>query len=198
MSVLTLKKGNETLTIEQSQDSENPREWDNLSQMIFTGRYKHVGDKHNVEFNGDYESRQDFIEDGDLSIEQTIKDVVICKAVHLYSHSGECISTSYSGQFACRWDSGTIGFVIVTKQDIRKNWGIKRVTQKWIDKAEEIMDAEVETLNNYISGEVYSFNVEDDEGNNVDSCSGFYGTNFATNGILDYVDEKWHEEIKKH
>ena len=195
---MEFKVGNETLKIEQDTNPETPRDWDNLAQMIFTGKYRHLGDKHNVDFDGDYESRQDFIEDGDLSIEQTIKDVVVCKAVHLYSHSGEAISTDYSGNFACRWDSGTIGFAIVTKQAIRENWGIKRVTKKYIEQAEAILDAEVETLNNYISGEVYGFTVEDDEGEHIDSCWGFYGSDLKTNGILDHVDEKFHKQINDH
>lgn len=194
-TVKEIKVGNETLKIKQDYNPESPREWDNLSQMIFTGNYRHVGDKHEVPFDSGYESRQDFIDEGERDLKKIIKDVVVCKAVHLYSHSGEAISTSYSGQFACRWDSGTIGFMIVTKADIRENWGIKRVTQKYIDKAEEIADAEFKTLAHYVSGEVYGFTIEDEDENETDSCWGFYGYNFMTNGLSDYVEKKFHEEL---
>jgi len=193
---MEFKVGNETLKIVQDQTNESPREWDNLGQMIFTGSHQHLGDKHTVGFNGNYESRQDFIDSGEAELKKEIKDIVVCKAVHLYSHSGESISTSFSGSYACRWDSGTIGFAIVTKQDIRDNWGIKRVTQKWIDKAEAILDGEVETLDQYIRGEVYGFEVVDENDEHVDSCYGFYGSDCKVNGIKDHVDEKFHKLIE--
>lgn len=187
---------NRTLKVEQDNFGADPREWDNLAQFIFFGNYKHLGDKHDISL-GQYNDRFEFIDYGESDLKKQIKDVVICKAVHLYSHSGETISTSFGYPYNCRWDSGTIGFAIVTKEDIRNNWGVKRVTQKLIDHAERILEAEVETLDQAISGEVYSFIIEDEDGEVEESCGGFYGSDIKENGILENIceeDRKFIEE----
>ena len=185
------KLGNETVKIVQDGDVETPRNWSNLSKMIFTGSYKHLGDKHEVDFDEEFDSRQDFIERGEEIVRKHFKDVAVCYAVHMYKHSGESISIDYSGQYTCRWDSGTIGFAIVTKEDIRKEYNIKRVTQKYIDKCENIVRGEIKTLDQYISGEVYGYVVEDKDENVIDSCYGFFGDDIEKNGISDYLEEKY-------
>ena len=185
------KLGNETVKIVQDGDVETPRNWSNLSKMIFTGSYKHLGDKHEVDFDEEFDSRQDFIGRGEEIVRKHFKDVAVCYAVYMYKHSGESISIYYSGQYTCRWDSGTIGFVIVTKEDIRKEYNIKRVTQKYVDKCENIVRGEIKTLDQYISGEVYGYVVEDKDENVIDSCYGFFGDDIEKNGISDYLEEKY-------
>lgn len=194
---------NRILKIVQSETNESPREWDNLSQMIFTGKHSHLGDKHNVSFEGGFSDRFDFIERGAEMVKQQIKDVAIIKPVHAYIHSGMTISTSMEYPYNDRWDSGTLGFVIVTKQAIRENWGIKRVTQKYIDHAERILEGEIKILDQYVRGEVYGFEIvkveECDKGckheEHEDSCYGFYGDNIEENGILDYLSDEDKEAV---
>ena len=169
--------------------------------MIFVGKHKSLGDKHDFEFEGDYNSRQDFIEKGENELRKYFKDVAVIKAVHLYEHSGTSISTSMSYPFDCKWDAGTIGFAVITKADIKENFSVKRVTKELLKRAEAILDGEVETLNQYISGDVYGFELvevsECDKGceheTHLDSCWGFFGNEFMTNGITDHFDD---EELK--
>lgn len=167
------------------------RTWDNLSKMIFFGNWGHIGDKHDVVLNCQFDSRQDFIEKGEMIVKKQLKDVVICKPVHLYNHSGISISTSYSYPYNCRWDSGTIGFLVVTKEDIRKNWNIKRVTQHYIDWAERLAESELNTLDQELRGEVYGYMLYDENGDVEDSCGGFYGSDLMENGMSEYLDEKY-------
>lgn len=194
-TVKEAKVGNETVKIVQDSYIESPREWDNLAKMIFTGGHNHLGDKHNVDFNQFFESRQDFIEKGEQIVRKHFKDVVVCYPVHLYEHSGTSISISDSYPYNCRWDSGTIGFAIVTKEDIRNNFGIKRVTKEYIEQADRILKGEVETLNQYVMGEVYGFIIEDENGEHIDSCYGFYGSDIEENGIADYLEKKYLEVL---
>ena len=42
----------------------------------------------------------------------------------------------------------------------------------------------------YLQGDVYSFHIQDDLGNVIDSCSGFYGTDWKNNGLSDYLDKE--------
>ncbi len=189
-TVKEIKADGKVLKIVQDSDMESPRSWDNLSKMIFVGGHKHLGDKHEVEFTEFFNSREEFIDRGEAIVRKHFKDVAVCYAVHLYEHSGASISIDNSYPYNDRWDSGTIGFAIVTKSDIRENWGIKNVTKKYITQAESILKGEVETLNQYISGEVYGFVIETEEGEHIDSCYGFYGDDFVNNGMTDYIDEE--------
>ena len=190
-AIKTYKTATKKLEIFYDQNAESPREWDNFCQCIFTGKWKHLGDKHSIEFNGGYSDRNDFIERGEAEVRKAIKDVVICKSVHLYSHSGETISTNLEGQYADRWDSGTIGFIVITKDAIRENYGVKNVTKKHIEKAEKHIGYEIETLDQYIRGEVFGFKLIDIEtGNEDDACWGFYGDDNKTSGIIEHINDE--------
>jgi hypothetical protein len=178
---------NRTLKIEVDTDCGSPREDDNLTQMIFVGKHSHLGDKHDVNFTGSYGSRQEFIESGADEVKKQLKDVVAIKPVHLYEHGNVSISTGDGYPYNCPWDSGTCGFVVITKERIREMFGCKRVSKKDIEKAISQMDGEVETLSQWISGDVYGFVIEDEDGEHEDSCWGFYGDDVNTNGMLDNI-----------
>jgi hypothetical protein len=188
-----LKIGEYTLKIYQDGYAENPRSEDNLSRLLFVGKHKHLGDEHNFNPDGHcYSSREDFISRGATHITNYLKkeeglDVAYITPIHMYTHDGSTISTSYSGQFADRFDSGTCGFAVLTKQDIRENWGIKRVTQDKLKNAIGILMGEVSTLDHFIQDEVYGYELLDGDGEEINSCGGFYGDNPKTNGILDEI-----------
>ena len=203
-SIKEVRVADKVLRILIDENAESPREWDNLAQMIFTGRkWGSLGDKHNITFDGDYNSREEFITKGEAQLRKQIKGIVICKAVHLYEHSGATISTSYGYPYNCRWDSGTIGFAIVTKDAIRKCYMTKRVTQEMIDKADKVLEGEIKILDDYVRGDVYSFEVNTvskcDKGceheEYADSCGGFYGSDFVTNGITEHLDKELAEAL---
>ena len=174
-----------TLIVTYDDCAESPREWDNLTKMLFFGKHKHLGDKHNINAD-DY--------NGWNELEEAIKkeyDVVMIKKVYAYIHSGMTISTQ---SFSCPWDSGVLGFVIITKADLRKEYNWKVLTQKRINEVynrlDNIMDGEVKVLDYYVSGDVYGFRIEDKNGDIEDSCHGFYGYDIQNNGILDYMTDK--------
>jgi hypothetical protein len=174
-----------TLIVTYDDCAESPREWDNLTKMLFFGKHKHLGDKHNINAD-DY--------NGWNELEEAIKkeyDVVMIKKVYAYIHSGMTISTQ---PFSCPWDSGVLGFVIITKADLRKEYNWKVLTQKRINEVynrlDNIMDGEVKELDYYVSGDVYGFRIEDKNGDIEDSCYGFYGYDIQNNGILDYMTDK--------
>ena len=193
MNLQEFTLGNKKLIIVQSECNESPREWDNLGTFISSCGN---GDNTNFNFEGNYNSRQDFIEQGEEEIRKHFKDVAVVMAVHKYSHSGVGYSTSNSYPYNCRWDSGTVGFIFATKKDIRENWGIKRVTQKYIEHTEKILSSEIDTFSQWANGDIVGFRIEKD-GEETDSCYGFFGYDLETNGVLDHVGEEWEEKIKE-
>ena len=169
------------LEVIQDTNPESPRTWCNLTKMIFFGKHKSYGDKHNIVLN-DYNNREDFIEHGGKTVKKLL-NCVICKPVHLYSHSGETISTSFTYPYNCRWDSGTIGFVVITKEDLRKKYNVNRITKKILVQVEKILEGEIKILDQYLTGDVYGYKISKvtkcdlghEHNEELDSCWGFYG-----------------------
>jgi hypothetical protein len=113
------------LEIVQDTDPESPRTWDNLGTMVcFHKRYE-LGDKTDYRTE-DYDSWEELKE----GIIKNEGEVVILP-LYLYDHSGITISTS---SFDCRWDSGCVGFICVSKDKIREEgidpWQVKMVRSK--------------------------------------------------------------------
>ena len=169
------------LKVVHDSSAESPRSWDNLGKMIcFHNRYD-LGDKHN--YNADDYSGWEEMKKAILKEENP----AVILPLYLYDHSGISISTS---PFSCRWDSGQIGFVLVSKKQALEEYGGVRVSSKTKVKIESVVEAEVKTYTQYIEGEVYGFQIVDEDDDIIDSCYGFYGTDFATNGMLDYIDHE--------
>ena len=89
----------------------------------------------------------------------------IIKGLFLYDHSVITIST---GRFSCPWDYGQVGWIYITKDKIEK--------EGWTpEQADNYLDGEVEVYDNYLTGEVYGFKIEDTDGEEIESCYGYYG-----------------------
>jgi len=99
--------------------------------------------------------------------------VALISPLFLYDHSGLRIKIgSFYGllpQGHARFDSGKVGFIYATKEDIRKTFKVKRISKKTLQEAEESLKQEVEDYDKYLSGEVYGYNIV-----LGDSCGGYY------------------------
>ena len=145
----TIRQGNYVLEIFQEDSPESPREWDNLGTMICFHRRYNLGDEGNFfspdNFNSWEEQRE--------WIEKSIKPVVLLP-LYLYDHSGITISTS---PFSCQWDSGQVGWIFVTKEQVRKEYGVKRITKDIVEKVTNVLEGEVKTYDQYLTGDVYGY-----------------------------------------
>jgi len=182
-------KNGHTLQVVQDRYCESPRgTFENLATMVFFGKHKDIGDEHNVELVDSYSSRYDFADNGAVYVKKVL-DAAICLPVNYYEHGGCGVSLSNEYPFNCRWDSGTIGFAVVTKDAIREEYGVKRISSKLVDKAMVTLESEVRMLNDFLSGNVYQYNLLDENGNEIDSCSGFYGSDPLENGMADSIED---------
>jgi hypothetical protein len=147
-----------TVTIKQDTDQENPREWDNFGTMVcFHNRYR-LGDDHGLTLD---EARE---------LEQ--RDDIISLPLYLYDHSGITMKTT---PFHCPWDSGKVGFIYITKKEARSMFFVKRITQKLKNDILDILRQEVVYYDNYLTGEVYGFEITNDKGEFINSCGGYFG-----------------------
>ncbi len=183
----TTEFGDYTIKVEYDDISDCPRGWDNLGTMVcFHSRYT-LGDKHDFEspdamvheLSGLYEEEiYEYLtgEQLDHCWKEVHKKYVVLP-LYLYDHSGITMNTT---GFTCGWDSGCVGYIYISHEDIRKEYNIKRVSKQWREKVASYLTSEVEIYDQYLTGEVYWFNVEktdNGESIDVDSCGGFYGYN---------------------
>jgi len=128
---------------------DNPRENDNLGSMVCYRRGYNLGDK-NEYLPGHYKPNSgDFWGWTDLGkYFHEVHDLAVCLPIYMYEHSGIAVSTK---PFSCPWDSGRIGFIFVSKEKLRKEYGVKRVTASLVAKATSILEEEVEEYNQYLN-----------------------------------------------
>ena len=55
-------------------------------------------------------------------------------------------------------------------------------------RAEKYLDGQIETLDIYVSGQISGYEIEAEEGNDSDSCWGFYSEEEAINEAKSMVD----------
>jgi hypothetical protein len=185
MTKYNLSNGN-ILKVINDENTDNPREWSNMTVMVCFHNHHTLGDKHDYDhkdYSGWEEMKKAIIKDN---------DVAIIEPLYLYDHSGITIATS---PFSCRWDSGQIGFVYITKKKVREEYSVKRITKKFLESAASVLKGEVETYDQYIRGDVYGFKEETPEGKYVNSCWGFYGYDLLTNGMKEHIQAEILEEI---
>lgn len=106
--------------------------------------------------------------------------------LYLYDHSGITMHYEETYPYNDRWDAGMVGYIYMTLDAIRDNWGIKRVTKKWRQKALDFMKIEVEIYDQYLRGDVYGYTLVCKEcGEILDGMWGFFGDDIDDSGILD-------------
>lgn len=162
------------IEIHQDDTPESPREWDNLGEMIcFHSQYS-LGDGHSlsVEDTKELANRKD----------------VIALPLFLYDHSGLRMKVgSFAGLLPeghARFDSGQVGFIFAFKAAIRKEWKVKRISKKLLKTVIGNLESEVETYDQYLSGQAYGYQVKDADGEDGDSCWGYYGSDWEENDLL--------------
>ena len=180
-------------------DRQNPRtEWDHAATMVCSHSRHDLGDEQvdldtwinemiGCFFPDEWDRHYD-LENSDRESDRAKADILYNKLkdrlyehmeimpLYLYDHSGITMST---GRFSCPWDSGQVGIIYMTREQILKQFGGKLLTKKKREQARDLMQAEVEEYDQYLTGDVYGYVVTDPLGNDVDSCWGFYGLSWA-------------------
>lgn len=184
------------LVLEPDMDPQDPREEDcNATTMVcLHGRYN-LGDEHNYSDVGDFIAGVCNLDVDDLDYTREAHEAALNAApivwlpLYLYDHSGITMNTT---GFNCPWDSGQVGIVYMTYDQIAEAFAIDRLNPEgWEpnpdteEKAKAFMRAEVKTYDQYLTNDVYGYIItkpepdEDGEFEELDSCWGFYGEEAA-------------------
>jgi len=231
-TVDTVSKGKYFAQIVPDEDpGETPRDWDNLGTMVCFHRNYNLGDIITHKGSNRTESGKD---ENTFSSPEQFKEwlnaygededrfklnpeIVIILPLYLYDHSGLSMSTGREYPFNSPWDAGQVGYIFVTKDQVRKEYSCKHITKKVLALAESCLRGEVETYNQYLTGDVYGYRLfrldlslfeEDEEfdpdnddpedyGEEIDSCYGFYGFDYCKEEVKSLIDYHLAEDQKE-
>lgn len=147
--------------IHQDVDPMNPNEWDDVGNVFFA----------HPELAGLSDCKEYAPADGALVI-----------PIRAYIHGGATIRAgdtldAMRYPFTDPWDSCTAGAAWIDPDEIANEWGAGPDAR---DKAEAYLRGRIETLDQYITGDVWGVVIKDDiDGEVVDSCWGFFGFDYA-------------------
>jgi hypothetical protein len=131
---------------------DNPRNWDNLGVInCFHKRYN-LGEAHSF---SEPQELIDWIEAN--------QDKIYYLPLYMYEHGNITISAT---PFQCRFDSGQIGFIYITKE-LAETEGIK--------KPYDLLAHEIKVYDHYLKGETYGAMILDQSGEVIDSQFGYLG-----------------------
>jgi hypothetical protein len=185
--MIQLQIGNETLTIEHDDYCTSPRKDYRLSTFYFSN---HNNEAKGFRFEESYDSITHFLEEGPKEIQKHSDEIAVILPVYKYEHSGVVFATT---PFSCPWDSGLIGFAVVTKKEARESFQCKNITKKIVTIIKSLVEGELETFSNWANSNCYGFRLEVD-GEETESCGGFIA-NDPLRDIIEsgYLDDKWKE-----
>jgi hypothetical protein len=190
-----------TIHVEYDELAENPRDGDNVAEFHCWHRRYTLGDfQHDGNESGNH-VKAELLKKLRPKKGETFEDYFVCRPLYMYDHSGITISTS---PFSCPWDSGQLGFIVVSRKKAveatiadkkaRKSWrsipwdhkvkvGKTEITlQDW---AYEIIKIETAIYDSYLTGEIAGVFVDDPEGDEpIFSCGGF---------LYEYPSFSWDE-----
>ena len=165
------------IEIVSDDDAPNPaKDWDMVGTMVLSSRCRY-------DFGHKTASNEE--------IKALIRDhKTIALPVYMYDHSGTTINTT---GFDCGWDSGQVGIMYCTRKKAVHEFGNKLCTKEVESDAIRAMVGEVKSIDDYLTGNVWGFQIFDPEGEEVDSCWGFVGDpDYCLEEALS--NTKYHEE----
>ncbi len=150
------------LNLVTDQFPQNPRrDRDNVTQIWAAHRRYELGDEG-------FESRAVT----EAEVKRLHGPIVLIKKLYMYDHGGITIKTS---PFDCRWDSGQIGWVWITRAKLKAEYRKSKEYPSQASWAEALLEAEVAEYDAYLRGDVWGYTiVEKATSTIVESCYGFY------------------------
>ena len=153
-----------TLIVSADPDPIDPRrDFDHLCTLVCWHRRYDLGDQH------DWEAPEAF--KADMAARPHIR-----LPVFFYDHSGITIATT---PFSCPWDSGQIGWAFVELSKLRTEFADVSDPVELQRNAEAMMRAEIAEYDQYLTGDVWCARIENRTGVVLDSCCGFFGSDYA-------------------
>lgn len=102
----------------------------------------------------------------------------------MYEHGNVALRAGERNPFGCQWDSGQVGIIAIKKSEFGRGKGERNA--KRLEWCKNI----AEEYGQWMNGECYGYVIEDEDGEQLDSCWGYIG--------LDYAKEEANSAAKHH
>lgn len=198
-----------TVRVESDDYPLNPRkEHDQLGTMVCAHRHYDLGDRRvngyveswhsiaddlgigtecaecrgngTVKVEGGVETCSHCDGEGEVSmsdLQSAIEKVAVVLPLYLYDHSGITMRCS---PFSCPWDSGQVGVIYMALSKGESELTHEKGNEKSLrDAIVSCLEAEVEEYDQYLTGDVWGYVVENADGEHLDSCWGYFGSDYA-------------------
>ena len=179
------------------QHAATPREWDNLGTILIAPSKSHwiaspddIVDTSIHLGNNPYE-HWDNIRREQLKLKKS--EIAIGHVITKYEHGAISLSLGYKSG----WDYGVVGFVYVTKEQVRKCYGVTRITKSVIARAESCLQSELNMLTSWLNGECYGWQIKEytptddgldwEEVDTLDACWGYFDKEQALDDMKDML-----------
>lgn len=168
-----------TIKIEYSENIESPRNWVESSQFYTKERKRYSPDKIDEIYKdntlGDmllnilcklnipnldqvrekYELKNRYRNTGIIKThyENIIREYAVLLPVYKYEHGNTVYRTKpYSEGY---WDSGLVGYIFESKNSIKKEYNVTKVSKRLNQHIQERLSKEVDIYSQWVNGEVY-------------------------------------------
>ena len=178
-------------------DAANPRQCDNLGTILISPNKSHwiasrddVVDTSICLGNNPYEHWNN-IRREQLKLKKS--EIAIAYPITKYEHGEISLQLGYKQG----WDYGVVGFVYVTKEQVRKCYGVDRITKSIIERATNCLQSELDMLTHWLNSDCYGWQIKeyalDDDGldweevDTLDNCWGYYDKEQALDDMQDML-----------
>ncbi len=209
--------------IEYSEDTYDPRkDCEQLAVFYCWHRRYKLGDQQPEERGRDWLLwlAQSFVKNlnpdhiNDENLNKLLEKHCVMMPLYLYDHSGITMSC---GPFGCSWDSGQVGWAVISRKAAFDNWSATAWDQMvpsaiWDEKekkaikgelsvrdySKRLIEAEVKEYAQFLEGEVYDYRIEDAEGCELgEGERGLFGFDYAREEALAAVKAMAEELVEK-
>ena len=179
-------------------DATNPRDGDNLGTILIAPNKVHwIANRDSAvdisipQGNNPFKHWEN-IRREQLKIKKS--EIAIAYPVTKYEHGGISLSLGYKSG----WDYTVSGFIYVTKEQVRECFGVTRITQSIIARAESCLQSELDMLTAWLNGECYGWYITEyaltddglewEEVGILDSCGGYFDQDQALDDLADMIN----------
>lgn len=201
------KIGGLTVKVELDSDPLNPRKDDNMGRMVCWHRRYCMGDEQPRESATDYKIAmlekviKGFQVKENTDIGALLEKHYVILPVYMYDHSRQTVATT---PFSCPWDSGQLGFIYCSLENAKAYLGVKGKKAGWGHKiqfghetrtirdiVEDRLEGEVKEYDAFITGQVYVYDVLDENDDVIDSCGGFMDEGECMRAGVEHAQGVW-------